>query len=191
MDIVDRLFELVDAKYKEQKDFALELGVHPTRVSEWRKRKSASYQKRLPQIAEVLATTTEYLLTGRDPGAPIIVFPDTSEPSSTEGNPGDALRDAVIGKGLIPSGTGLSIYPSSVHKILGISEEALAVAQSFDQADDKSRAMVRLALGLDEDTAIAARGGKTVKKPSPASAETLDELSRATEEAAKKENDNY
>lgn len=72
-----------------------------------------------------------------------------------------------------------------------LSEEALAVAQSFDQADDKSRAMVRLALGLDDDMAIAARGGKVVKKPSPVSAETLGKLSRATEEAAKKENDQF
>ena len=72
-----------------------------------------------------------------------------------------------------------------------LSEEALAVARSFDQADDKSRAMVRLALGLDDDMAIAARGGRVVKKPSAVSAETLDELSRATEEAAKKENDQF
>lgn len=42
-----------------------------------------------------------------------------------------------------------------------------------------------------QEATIAARGGKVVKKPSPVSAETLDELSRATEEAAKKENDNY
>ena len=67
MDIFDRMFELVDKKYNEQKDFAAEIGVHPTRVSEWRKRKSQSYQKRLPKIAEVLGTTTEYLLTGNGP----------------------------------------------------------------------------------------------------------------------------
>ena len=67
MDIIDRMFELVDEKYHEQKDFAAEIGVHPTRVSEWRKRKSQSYQKRLPQITEVLGTTTEYLLTGNGP----------------------------------------------------------------------------------------------------------------------------
>lgn len=64
MDIVDRIFELVDSQFREQKDFAAKIDVHPTRVSEWRKRKSASYQKRLPVIAEVLGTTTEYLLTG-------------------------------------------------------------------------------------------------------------------------------
>lgn len=67
MDIVDRLFFLVDEKYKEQKEFAQDIGVHPTRISEWRKRKSQSYQKYLPQIAEALGTTMEYLLTGNGP----------------------------------------------------------------------------------------------------------------------------
>ena len=67
MDIIDRMFELVDEQYHEQKDFAAEIVVHPTRVSEWRKRKSQSYQKRLPKITEVLGTTTEYLLTGIGP----------------------------------------------------------------------------------------------------------------------------
>lgn len=67
IDTVDRIFQLVDDKYKEQRDFAIELGVTPSIVSEWRRRKSASYQKRLPQISEVLGTTTEYLLTGSGP----------------------------------------------------------------------------------------------------------------------------
>ena len=67
MDTVDRIFELVDEKFKEQKDFASVLGVPAPRVSEWRKRKSASFQRCLPQIAEALGTTTEYLLTGEGP----------------------------------------------------------------------------------------------------------------------------
>lgn len=67
MDIVDRIFELVDEKFKEQKEFAGALGVPAPRVSEWRKRKSASYQRCLPQIATILGTTTEYLLTGQGP----------------------------------------------------------------------------------------------------------------------------
>ena len=67
MDIVDRLFELVDEKYNEQKDFAATLGIDPNLPSRWRNRKSASYQRRLPQIAEALGTTTEYLLTGNGP----------------------------------------------------------------------------------------------------------------------------
>ena len=67
MDIVDRIFELVDEKFNEQKDFASALGVPAPRVSEWRKRKSASYQRCLAKIADVLDTTTEYLLTGDGP----------------------------------------------------------------------------------------------------------------------------
>ena len=67
MDTVDRLFELVDQKFKEQKDFAAAIGVPPPRVSEWRKRKSASFHRYLPQIAVALDTTTEYLLTGEGP----------------------------------------------------------------------------------------------------------------------------
>lgn len=64
MDIVDRIFELANKKYQEQRDFAHALNIAPQRVSEWRRRKSESYMKRLPQIADVLGTSVEYLLTG-------------------------------------------------------------------------------------------------------------------------------
>ena len=70
MDTVDRIFDIVDSKYKEQRDFATQLGVTPSIVSEWRRRKSASYQRRLPEIAEALGTTTEYLLTCKKEPAP-------------------------------------------------------------------------------------------------------------------------
>ena len=64
MDIVDRIFERVDQRFDEQRDFAVALGVKPQRISEWRTRKSKSYQKYLPQIAEALGTTVEYLVNG-------------------------------------------------------------------------------------------------------------------------------
>lgn len=64
MDIVDRIFELADKKYQEQRDFAHALNIAPQRVSEWRRRKSESYMKRLPQIADTLGTSVEYLVTG-------------------------------------------------------------------------------------------------------------------------------
>lgn len=67
MDTVDRIFELVDEKYAEQKDFAADIGVAPARVSEWRNRKSLSYNKYLPKIAVVLDTTTDYLVSGDGP----------------------------------------------------------------------------------------------------------------------------
>ena len=64
MAIVDRLFALVDQKYNEQKDFAAVIGVDPNLPSRWRNRKSQSYQKYLPQIADALGTSVQYLLTG-------------------------------------------------------------------------------------------------------------------------------
>ena len=67
MDTVDRIFELFAQKFKNDKEFALAIGVRPQRISEWRQRISKSYQKCLPQIADVLGTTTEYLLTGTVP----------------------------------------------------------------------------------------------------------------------------
>lgn len=69
MDTVDRIFELVDQKYAEQRFFAADLGTTPSMVSQWRRRKSSSFQKHLPQIASVLDTTVEYLLTGTKPKA--------------------------------------------------------------------------------------------------------------------------
>lgn len=95
MDIVDRLFELVDGKFEEQQDFAAVLGVNPTLPSRWRNRKSSSYQRRLPQIAEVLGTTTEYLLTGSGPKYrdQAGLFVDTS------GSMAGAIADLDLGSG--------------------------------------------------------------------------------------------
>lgn len=67
MDTAGRIFELLDAMGMEQKKFASLVGVSPQKVSEWKSGKAKSYTKRIPQIAEALNTTTEYLLTGNGP----------------------------------------------------------------------------------------------------------------------------
>ena len=67
MDIVDRLFELADRQFREQKDFAKALGVDPTLPSRWRNRRSTSYKNRLSEIAQVLGTTVDYLVNGDAP----------------------------------------------------------------------------------------------------------------------------
>ena len=69
MDIIDRIFELVDKQFKEQKDFASAVGVSDDTVSNWRRRVSASCtkSKHLARIAEVLGTTTDYLNYGTRP----------------------------------------------------------------------------------------------------------------------------
>ena len=55
MDAVDRIFELVSQKYREQKDFAAAISEPASRVSEWENRKSASYVKCIAKIAEAIA----------------------------------------------------------------------------------------------------------------------------------------
>ena len=64
MDVVERIFDLLDQTPMEQKEFAKLVGVSDDTASDWRRRRSGSYSKRLPQIAEVLGTTVEYLLNG-------------------------------------------------------------------------------------------------------------------------------
>ena len=76
MDTVDRIFNLVDAQYREQRDFAYDMGVTASIVSNWRCRKSGSYVKYLPQIAKLLGVSAEYLLTGN---------PDKKSPSPEGG----------------------------------------------------------------------------------------------------------
>lgn len=84
MDTVDRIFDLLDKMPIEQQEFAKRVGVSEDTASNWRHRKSASYSKYLSRIAEVLGTSVEYLLTGKE-----------KEPApAPEG--GDGLVNAII-----------------------------------------------------------------------------------------------
>ena len=67
MDTVDRIFDLLNKSGLSQQDFASQIGVKKNAVSRWKTRELQSYTKYLPQIAEALDTTTEYLLTGSGP----------------------------------------------------------------------------------------------------------------------------
>mgnify|MGYP000702336447 CR=1 FL=1 len=85
MGTAERIFDLVDAKYKEQRDFAKAIGVSASMVSQWRMGITKSYTRRLPQIAEALNTTTEYLLTGNGPKQKRAVSEsDTALPNGAE-----------------------------------------------------------------------------------------------------------
>ena len=64
VDTVDRIFEILDRLPMEQREFAKLVGVSDDTASDWRRRRSASYTKRLAKISEVLGTSVEYLLTG-------------------------------------------------------------------------------------------------------------------------------
>ncbi len=80
MDVVDRIFDLIEKKGIEQKEFAIAVGSHPSKVSEWKSRKSKSYQKRITQIATYLGTSVEYLMTGKEKEPTV---PKDGEPVNT------------------------------------------------------------------------------------------------------------
>lgn len=67
MDTVDRIKELCKELKMNQQALAIAVGIKEDTVSNWFRRKSASFSKYLPQISETLGTTTEYLLTGNGP----------------------------------------------------------------------------------------------------------------------------
>lgn len=89
MDCRERIFNLLDDANMEQKELAVALGIPADTVSSWRRKKSASYTKYLPQIAEALNTTTEYLLMGDDPRQ--------KNASSTKGKCVPVLGDVAAG----------------------------------------------------------------------------------------------
>lgn len=60
----DRIFALLKEKGVEQKEFAKQIGTTDKTVSAWKTGRSSSYAKYLAQIATILGTTVEYLLTG-------------------------------------------------------------------------------------------------------------------------------
>lgn len=66
-DVALRIFELVDAKFAEQKDFAIAIGKSVSIVSQWRNGITKSYRNCIDKIAEVLGTTTDYLSYGVQP----------------------------------------------------------------------------------------------------------------------------
>lgn len=85
MDTVDRIKELCKDLKMNQQALADAVGIKEDTVSNWFRRKSASYSKYLPQIAEALGTTTEYLLTGTGPKQKRAVSDsDTALPTGAE-----------------------------------------------------------------------------------------------------------
>ena len=70
MGMCERIFDLAARKFKDQQDFAAAIGAPPSRISGWKTGRSTSYNKYLPELAEALDTTIDYLLTGEEQKAP-------------------------------------------------------------------------------------------------------------------------
>ena len=64
MDVINRILQLLQERGMQQKTFAGRIGVTQQIVTAWKKGTSTSYTKYLPQIAQVLNTNVQWLLTG-------------------------------------------------------------------------------------------------------------------------------
>lgn len=65
MDILNKIKEMLLAQHKSQKELCDFLGINKQAFSGWNRGQTESYKKYLPQIAEFLGCSVDYLL-GRD-----------------------------------------------------------------------------------------------------------------------------
>lgn len=68
MDTLSRILNLLEAQGKMQKDLCDFLGLQQTAFSDWKSRRSKSYMKYLPKIAEFLSVTVNDLI-GSEPSS--------------------------------------------------------------------------------------------------------------------------
>lgn len=64
---VSRILAAMKEKGFDQKTFAQQLEIRPQAITEWKKGTTTSYTRYLPQIADLLGTSVDYLLTGSQP----------------------------------------------------------------------------------------------------------------------------
>lgn len=77
MDILARILLAIKESGHSQSDLADHLGLHRNNITDWKSGKSKSYTKYLPQIAEFLGVSIDYLVGNTDtpePGKVINVF---------------------------------------------------------------------------------------------------------------------
>ena len=70
MSILDSIIEELKKQKKKQKDLTDYLGLSKNSFTEWKAERSKSYQKYLPQIAEFLNVSVDYLLSGENKKSP-------------------------------------------------------------------------------------------------------------------------
>ena len=66
MEIFKRICELLKTRHLTQADLTRHLGLEKSTFSSWKTRKSSSYKKYLPEIADFLSVTLNELVYGTD-----------------------------------------------------------------------------------------------------------------------------
>ena len=81
----ERVIGLISEKYPSDAAFEREIGIPQRTVADWKRRKSKSYLKMIPQLCEALNVTTDYLLGRVDEhDGNLPAFPKTKERSGEE-----------------------------------------------------------------------------------------------------------
>ena len=66
----DRIFYLLEKEHVSQKEFSKLLGTTPQTITDWKKGKSRSYTQKIPLIAAILHSNTNWIVDGSGvPGA--------------------------------------------------------------------------------------------------------------------------
>lgn len=73
MTICERLFDELNLRGFTAYGLAKALGVHPTTISNWKQRNTDPPSKYIIAICGFIGCSIEYLLTGEDAGAPVVI----------------------------------------------------------------------------------------------------------------------
>lgn len=73
MTICERLFDELELRGLTAYGLAKVLGVHPTTISNWKQRNTDPPSKYIIAICGFIGCSIEYLLTGEDAGAPVVI----------------------------------------------------------------------------------------------------------------------
>lgn len=83
MDILNKIKEMLLAQHKSQKELCDFLGINKQAFSGWNRGQTESYKKYLPQIAEFLGCSVDYLL-GREQKKEAVLPDDPNEKKKDE-----------------------------------------------------------------------------------------------------------
>lgn len=84
---VNRILDLMKSKGLNQKALAERLNMRQQTITEWKNGTTKSYRSKLPELSEILGTTTDYILYG-----------EKKEPITVSNDGQSARRAALIAK---------------------------------------------------------------------------------------------
>lgn len=95
MTISERLFDEISRRNLTAYGLCKALGINPTTTTNWRQRNTDPPAKYILPICEFLGCSVEYLLTGEDAGAPVVIKKEPAPGISENGREMLALYEKL------------------------------------------------------------------------------------------------